>query len=547
MQRAIYLIILLMLSGCTQDDSRNSAVERQLESDWIITLDPSDRAQEIEGFGASDAWIIDPMVREWTRSGHIDKVEELADMLFSVESGIGLSMWRFNIGAGSAEQGNASRIPDPFRRAELFMDRPFGNIDDSKQAGQVLFAQAAAARGVEEMIAFINSPPVWATKNRIAHPGSRGEFDAIGSTNLKADMLEPFADFQAKTVAFLRAEKGLPITYLSPINEPTWHWTDQTQEGNRYNNQQVRDLYLAAYAALETNNLIGKVKIDAGETVEYRAALSDKTTVAGEGKPYNGGMNAENHGLYRDYIGLLLGDPLMQQVTSNKISLHGYFSDALPERIVDLRQAVRAEVKAVSPNATIWMSEFCILGQAEGIRPFDGHGFDVNDMDYALHVARIIHHDLVDMDASAWMWWLAVTAYDYKDGLLKIDRSLQPDSLQASKLMWALGNFSRFVRPGFSRVNITASKDSDLLISAYLSQSGKDWVLVAVNLKKEAQSLAWQSTDSNGQMTVTNIPAEWQMYVTNEQYDLSKTESTIHNRVVLPPRSVITLTGRSEN
>ena len=48
-------------------------------------------------------------------------VTPLADALFSIDNGIGLSAWRFNVGAGSAEQGDDSRITDPFRRAELLI------------------------------------------------------------------------------------------------------------------------------------------------------------------------------------------------------------------------------------------------------------------------------------------------------------------------------------------------------------------------------------------------------------------------------------------
>ena len=35
--------------------------------------------------------------------------------------GIGLSLWRFNVGAGSAEQGEASQIASPWMRTECFL------------------------------------------------------------------------------------------------------------------------------------------------------------------------------------------------------------------------------------------------------------------------------------------------------------------------------------------------------------------------------------------------------------------------------------------
>jgi O-glycosyl hydrolase len=66
--------------------------------------------QTIDSFGASDAWTIDPLINNWLAQGQDDNIEALANTLFSTDSGIGLSGWRFNIGAGSAEQGSSSQI-----------------------------------------------------------------------------------------------------------------------------------------------------------------------------------------------------------------------------------------------------------------------------------------------------------------------------------------------------------------------------------------------------------------------------------------------------
>ena len=515
----------------------------------VVRILSDQRAQTMDGFGASDAWIIDPMIRQWSAQKNQKAIDGLADLLFDNQDGIGLSMWRFNIGAGSAEQGAESRIPDPLRRAELLISEPGGVVDHSKQMGQIAFAQAAEKRGVSDMIAFVNSPPVWATKNGLAHPGSSDDVSLIGSTNLDPAKRSLFARFQADVVRYLRDVRGLPIKYLSPINEPTWHWTDQTQEGNRYNNREVRDVYLATYAALVDAGLKDVVEVDGGESVEYLAALSDQVVTQFSGKPYSAGVNGEGLGDYRDYINLVLGDAELQPVVGNKISLHGYWSDALPDRIIDLRRLVKREVEETSPGARIWMSELCVLGPATGLRPFDGIGFDVNDMDYALHIARIIHHDLVDLEVTAWMWWLAVTAYDYKDGLVKVDRSLQAGSISASKLMWTLGNFSRFIRPGFQRIETDfisrgarAGAGSELLVSSYISKSGSDWATVFVNLSEDPQVVRIESTlTSKGSVSPTSS-VEWDIYVTNEAYDLNWVGRTKNSQLTLPARTIATLT-----
>ena len=525
---------------------RHSTVDAESH---VVRIHSDQRAQVMDGFGASDAWIIDPMIRHWSAQKNQKAIDGLADLLFDNQEGIGLSMWRFNVGAGSAEQGAESRIPDPLRRAELLIGEPGGIVDHSKQMGQIAFAQAAAKRGVNDMIAFVNSPPVWATKNGLTHPGSSDDMSRIGSTNLDPAKRLSFARFQADVVRYLRNVRGLPIKYLSPINEPTWHWTDQTQEGNRYNNREVREVYLATHAALQAAGLEDVVEVDAGESVEYLAALSDQVVSEFSGKPYSAGVNGEGLGDYRDYINLLLGDANLRQVVGNKISLHGYWSDALPERITDLRRLVKKQIAATSPDARVWMSELCVLGPATALRPFDGNGFDVNDMDYALHIARIIHHDLVDLEATAWMWWLAVTAYDYKDGLVKVDSTLQADSISASKLLWTLGNFSRFIRPGFQRIEtdlisqeLRAGAASALLVSSYVSNTGSDWTTVIVNLSDTSQHVRVELESTVTQSVLPTAAIEWDIHLTNAHNNLTWVGRTNKGKVTLPARSVATLT-----
>ena len=71
----------------------------------------------------------------------IKAVEALQESVFSREvdsngnpEGIGLSIWRFNIGAGSVEQNDSSHI-NPHTRTECFLT-PDGTYDWSRQAGQ---------------------------------------------------------------------------------------------------------------------------------------------------------------------------------------------------------------------------------------------------------------------------------------------------------------------------------------------------------------------------------------------------------------------------
>jgi len=230
----------------------------------------------------------------------------------------------------------------------------------------------------------------------LAHPGNGS---GIGSTNLRSDQTDEFAEYLVKVLQFLRGPSvGVPVNYVSPINEPS------------------KDLY----SALNSAGLGNQVSIDAGETTEFTAALSDSYKQQFDGSTYSGGMNNTNNGLYRNYIDEFLGDSEIRSIVDNKISMHGYFSDAWADRMGRLRDLTLENVKSVSPTAKIWMSEMTILGGTGNVRSFTGGGFDVDDMEYALHIGKVIHRDMTRLNASAWHWWLGLTPYNYKDGLVTI-------------------------------------------------------------------------------------------------------------------------------
>lgn len=492
-----------------------SLVSSSVLADVELNIDLSKSHQTIDAFGASDAWAINPTINKWVTEGKEDSVESLADMLFSVETGIGLSAWRFNVGAGSDEQGSESQINDIWRRAELMQSSPGGPIDTTKQLGQIRFMQEAHERGVKDLIAFSNSPPVWATRNGLAHAS-----DDNNSTNLADDMVDEFATFLVDVVEYMRNIAGVPINYISPINEPTWHWSSNGQEGSPYNIEDMKDVYSALYNELETAGLNGKVAIEAGETVEHTAALSDEyyKEFTNGTSAYSGGMNSTGNGDYKNYIDQLLGDVDIKDKIGNKISLHGYFSDASSTRLGPLRDLVLENVRSVSSNAKIWMSEVSILGGTGDIRDFEGNGWDVNDMEYAVHVGRMLHRDLTRLNVSAWHWWLGVTPYNYKDGLVKVNSSLAAESVQDTKVLWTVGNYSRFIRPGYKRVDLPSVDNlKGLMASAYKSNDDTKLVIVAVNGGETSEKLEFNfSSLPDGKSIQT-----FKVYLTNKDNDLA--------------------------
>ena len=114
-----------------------------------FTIQTSSPRQTIRHFGASDAWSMQ-FIGLWENEAEQQKI---ADWLFSTKNdaqgkplGIGLSIWRFNLGAGSEEQGKASQI-QLGTRTECFLTKD-GTYDWTKQKGQRKFLKMAKERGL---------------------------------------------------------------------------------------------------------------------------------------------------------------------------------------------------------------------------------------------------------------------------------------------------------------------------------------------------------------------------------------------------------------
>lgn len=96
-----------------------------------------------------------------------------------------------------------------------------------------------------------------------------------------------------------------------------------------------------------------------------------------------------------------------------------------------------------------------------------------DNMPSALVLAKTIHADLTKGNLNAWhYWWLYG---DHTSGLFDTSTKLW------TKRFWTMGNFSRFVRPGYMRVSTTGTAPSGVLISAYTNTADGTVVLVAIN------------------------------------------------------------------
>lgn len=428
-----------------------------------VNIDLSKTYQKIDNFAASDAWACQ-YVGKWPE----EKKEKIADLLFSKDTladgspaGIALSLWRFNIGAGSAEQGDKSNIKNTWRRAESFLNAD-GAYNWQKQAGQVWFLEAAKKRGVNKFIGFVNSPPVKLTKNGKAYADS-------GKVNIAPEQYDAFANYLATVVKGVYKTSGVKFDYISPVNEPQWAWSDAGQEGCPYTNTEIAGLVRSIDKVFSKNNVSSKILIGEAGSINYLYTAVNK---AGKGNQIDDFFKAGSP----NYIGDL-------KHVSNIIAAHSYFTTSPAASAIKSRQLLSQDIKSV-PGLSFWESEYCILGDNAG--EIDGNKRDLG-IDAALYLARVIHTDLTVANSSAWQWWTAVSPVDYKDGLVYIDDNKTGGNIYSSKMLWAMGNYSRFVRPGALRVDATVSGEQTekkpLLISAF--RNGKNLTVVIVNNNAE--------------------------------------------------------------
>lgn len=459
------IFCLLLILSCEGIGSDNLSVEGGKGDEFLeITLNPEIKYQTIRGFGASDAWSTQFVGKNWP----LDKKNKIADLLFSDElningspKGIGLDIWRFNIGAGSIYQGNNSNINDEWRRAECFLN---GNgYDWTAHEGQRWFMDAAKLRGVSQFTGFSNSPPVTMTKNGLAN-SSGGS-----SANIEPSRYNDYVDFLANVIENYRDLYGINFNFISPFNEPQYDWRNG-QEGSPWQNTEIANITKLLDSKLLEKNLNTKIQIAEAGQLNY---LYEDANKQGRASQIQDFLNPNSS----NYLGNL--NSLHKSIVG-----HSYFTTFDTSYLLDVRSRLNNKIREIDNTFEFWMTEYSVIEDNIEIK---GPGRDLG-IDPALYVARLIHTDLVVANASSWQWWLAVSPYDYKDGLVYIDNDKNNGEFYESKLLWGFGNFSRFIEPGYQRIGVLRSDNktevqsiNGLLVSAYIDNNSSKYVAVVVN------------------------------------------------------------------
>lgn len=455
------------------------------------------RAQRMQGFGASGAWVGDDLVH-FPASAR----RRLGTLLFG-RRGIELSGYRYNVGGGGVGVTNPVRAPQSFLTAS-------GSYDWSADPGGRALLALAHRHGVPELTAFVNSAPArWTTNGENCGGSLRSDPAAM-----RAD-----ARYLATVVRHFEVATGITIRYVSPMNEPDDSFSQCAQEG----------------MAVPVDQRAALVR-DVGRALAARApwahVVADESATA--------------------TIQLLHEAPDWLDAKTARwmaaVATHGY---AFPTP-VELRPV---RVLGRSLHLPVWNTEICCNDGQTGVGGF-GQRYDPT-MASGIWLADTIWQDLVAGGESAFYWWSAaspslgcdphgdpscattVNSTGWDDGLLYYDPHYAADHdyrLYTTKRFYVMGNFSRYVRPGAVRHPIRGGPAG---VRALGFSRGHRWTVVLVD-----DATSGGQTPVHLRLPVRAHPTGGA--VTGPSRDLAPVHGVVGSghafRVEVSPQSVTTLT-----
>lgn len=451
-----------------------------------IQINSSKKFQTYEGMGASGAWWAQ-IVGGWDNKD--ENGEEIRNviprLLYGKTDGIGMNIYRYNIGGGSAHSGNGE-YSDFARRTESF-DTDGGGYDFSRDKNAVYMMHQAVRDGAGEVILFVNSPIEKLTKNGWAHLKKHQLF----RTNLSRKNYSAFAEYCLDITEHF-VDEGLPVKYLSPINEPFWIWTGG-QEGCHYSPRQAGKVMRVFAQALRKRSKLSAVKLSGVENGDIRWFNKSYT------------RNLMKYPEVRDCI--------------DAVDLHSYFlHQPLPffnNRIKFLNR-YRKWMDNHYPDLPIKMSEWTHM--VGGKNP---------DMDSALETVKVMIEDFTLLGVTSWQHWIACSHYDYHDGLIYLD--IENKSFETTKRLYATGNFSKYIPLGAKRIEANCD-DEDIMLIAF--ENNEKTVLIIANPTDKEKSY--------------KLPCDAVTAVTDKEKNLEETNVCADEMIAVSPESVTTVVFRKQ-
>jgi|GEM_PF-1009268 len=414
-----------------------------------VTIDWNNEKQVIDGFGASQACDVYA-----DQIYNFAKRDEVMDLLFSDDGGIGLSILRCEVGSGL-------NMPT--------IEPQDGVWNFTGAESELWVINEAKSRGIDKIFSTVWSPPAWMkTTGKITNGGY-----------LKSDCYQKFAAYLAQYVNQYKAIHDIDIYAVSIANEPEYAATWQSCLWK----PEMITTFLK-------NNLAPEF---AAQNVPAKVIVGEKGWWSEEMV-----LNALNDPQACERIDIVGG--------------HQYNGSIVPFMV------------SQSKGKHVWETEVSNTSIYKN-HIKDGVGW-----------AKRIHSFMTDAEIHAFMYWLGAS---YKTNNESLIRLYNDGTYVPAKRLYTMGNFSKFVKPGYVRIGATANPQKGIYVSAYKNPDTGDFSIVAIN-----------DTDSNELVHIVPegfTAAELTPNVTNEKVNLEEYEAIpLQNgkfTVSLGAYSVTTFTG----
>jgi O-glycosyl hydrolase len=412
-----FLSTMLLVAGLITVNVGNAAIA---QASTEVTVNPSQAYQTIEGWGTTLAWWAN-IIGGWSTS----QKTALAEALFNPTSGIGINVLRYNFGADGPGNTCESQM-QPGGNIPSF-EPTDGNYVWTNDANQLWFAQEAKSLGVSTFEGFANSAPAWMLENSCTAGGPGG------ADNLNPSYNSDFASYLATIDAHFHNSFGITMQTIDAFNEPNQpYWTSTgDQEGMAVSTAQQNTIIPLLKAALQSNGASAYTSISA----------PDDTSVSSSISAYNGYSSATQADISQWNTHTYSATPAQEQSAYSTIGQTG--------------------------GKRLWMSEWN-----------DGaNGNEGSEINAAMVLSDHILTDEQNLHPSAWVIWQAVNqvgeSIDGDQGLAYVSPS---DVISYLPRYYAMGNYSKFVTPGYQMIG-----NSDAGSFTAYDSATKSLVIVTTN------------------------------------------------------------------
>lgn len=467
----------------------------------IISSSPE---QTIKYFGASGAW--------WPNDLNYfppAQQQNLSTLLFSKEW-LYLSGYRYNMGA-SGDKDNIT-VTQEGRGIQSFM-KTDGTYDWTRDGPGIYYLRAAMAANVSSIAFFVNAQPSAMSSN----PANTYPFWAPCGSTLVAGGITTYVTY-VETVLAYWSSQGIPIEYISPMNEPDdTFWDGSTkscpQEGMAVKPSDRPSVFQALRKALSasTSPAVKSIKIMGDETSQIASMALPE---------------------YQSWLLQTLQDNWIDAIS---VHMYDFPDDAT---LLNYKQLI---INASLPNAPppIKMTEISSFASASGVhKPWGWTGPKIltaqydPSIDSALDMARMIWQFLTLVGAESFDWWTAVSymmgcvgssgtsctdqndSNGWNDAFIYIDPNYATNknySFYLTKRFWVYKHFTTFIRPGSVRYDIP----NDVLPYGTVAVTTLDtgtWNTIFINRNATAQAVTMKLPSSGGKilaMTETTDAEDW--------------------------------------